>query len=621
MSEENRIYAYCSTHPQYCKPQSFQVSHRHRYTPPAVEADIIQHAEESTNRFKSRLQAIFQFSSEFDTKVHGFLASRQKLLEILRSTPEVKSFLNYVLGLESEVETELDMEAEEKAVEKILENEVEETGEQLTEKKLIAGTSQKKAKDYDNLLDALGDSIKEEKKRFNDKSALQDRISEYIQGFLGLVDWLVEQRIQIKKYKITSQQLQQLVAEVISCDVLLIADEKDYLGSEKSLVIPLDFSPLRISLSWLVSGHSSARVKNWNRMFSPPVFVTWKENIPRLVKPYRSLDNHPIMIRIPIFEKDSEKFQEEVERSLKHFQESADPLIEKLKCLTPFGKRGTHPGLIRRHLSSAISCYMQYNAFSIENFRVMDLGCGSGTLLRNSYHRLLENQNELSRQVLFYTLLNDIVEDPGKGLRSASEREEFANKLKIEIREGDMRDLIAEVHGRKEHFDMAFMNRVLDIYGGYGIFLFDKKEIPPNDLSHTTVDTKEIIPYELDNKVVVFYQYAPYSNLWRAIAFLLGQPVESRDEILFLPAVEMNAFSNFFTSKGRKGFDLFGKLLDTTELVFVSVFPGSFDSVFPLNEAQKDNIFAHQVIEPSTYSIILVSKDKSLIDYIATHLG
>lgn len=251
----------------------------------------------------------------------------------------------------------------------------------------------------------------------------------------------------------------------------------------------------------------------------------------------------------------------------------------------------------------------------------MDLGCGSGTLLTNSLHRLLENQNELSRQVLFYALLNDIVEDPGKGLRSASEREEFADKLKIEIREGDMRDLVAEVHNRKEHFDMAFINRVLDIYGGYGIFLFDKKEIPPNDLSHITVDTKEIIPYELDNKVVVFYQYAPYSSLWRAIAFLLGQPVESRDEILFLPAVEMNAFGNFFTSKGRKGFDLFGKMLDTTELVFVSVFPGSFNSVFPLNEAQKDNIFAHQVIEPSTYSIILVSKNKSLIDYMATHLG
>lgn len=326
MSEENQIYAYCSTHPQYCKPQSFQVSHRHRYTPPAVEADIIQHAEESTKRFKSTLQTIFPFTSEFDTKVHGFLMSRQNLLEILRSTPEVKSFLNYVLGLESEVETELEMEAEEKAVEEILENEVEETEEQPTEKKLVAETSQERTKDYDNLLDALGDSIKEEKKRFNGKSTLQDMISEYVQGFLGLVDWLVEQRIQIKKHKITSQQLQQLVAEVISCDVLLIADKKDDIGSEKSLVIPLDFSPLRISLTWLVSGHLSARVKNWNRMFSPPVFVTWKENIPRLMKPYRSVDNHPIMIRIPTFERDSEKFQEEVQRSLKHFQE---------KCRSP----------------------------------------------------------------------------------------------------------------------------------------------------------------------------------------------------------------------------------------------------------------------------------------------
>ena len=620
MSEEAKIYAYCSTHPLLFKPQSFEVSKRHQYAPPAVEADIIQNAEESTNCFKSMLQAAFPFSSEFDANVEGFLTCRHDFLKVLNNTPEVKSFLNYVLGLESVIEKELEMEAEERAVEALLEDEVEESIKEPEKETLIVGTSEAKVKEYDNLLDALGDSIKEEKKRCDGKSSLQNMIFKYVESFLYLINWLVEQRTQIKKHKISLQQLQQLIAEVISCDVLLIADEKDHLGSEKCLVVPLDFSPLRISLTSLVSGHSSASVKNWNRMFSPPIFMTWKDNIPRLVKPYRSLDKHPIMIRIPVFDKDPERFQKEVERSLRHFQNSADPLIEKLKGLTPFGKRGTRPGLIRKYLSSTISCYMNYNPFSIENLRVMDLGCGSGTLLRDSYHRLLENKKELSRQILLYTLLNDIVKDPGKGLRSASENEEFVGKLELEIREGDIRDLIADVHNREEHFDIAFINRVLDIYGGHGIFLFDKKEVPINDLSHTTVDTKEIVPYELDNKVIVFSQYASYTSLWRAIAFLLGQPVESGGEFLSLPAVEMNAFNNFFTSKGRKGFDLFEKLLDTSELVFVSIFPGSFESVFPLHETQKSKIFAHQVVERSTYSIILVSKNKSLIDYMASNL-
>lgn len=620
MSKDTRIHVSCSTHRRLHKPQSFWVSQRHEYAPPAVEADIIQDSKGSTNCFRSRLQALFPSSSDFDANVQGFLTHRQNLLQLLNNTPEVKSFLNYVLGLGAEVEAELEMETEEKAVEEMLEDEVEETEKEKSEEAEIAKTSESKGKEYDNLLDAISDSIKEEKKRNSGKSSLQNAILEYVQSFLGLVDWLVEQRTQIKKYKISSQQLQLLIAEVISCDVLLVADERDNLGSEKSLVIPLDVSPLRISLTSLLSGGSSSNVKNWNRMFSPPVFMTWKDNIPRLVKPYRSVDKHPIMIRVPKFDKDSERFQEEVERSLRHFQESADPLIEKLKGLTPFGKRGTHPRLIRNYVSSAISCYMDFNPFSIENFRAMDLGCASGTLLRDSYHKLLENRIDLSKQILLYTLLNDTIKDPGKGLRSASEKEEFARKLQLEIREGDMRDLIVDVHARNEHFDIAFVNRVFDIYGGYGIFLFDKKEVPMSDLSGVTVDTTEIVPYELDNKVLAFCQYAMYSRLWRAFAFLFGQPAESRDEILFLPAVEMDSLNNFFSSKGREGSDIFERLLDTTELVFVSVFPGSFESVFPLDELHKNRIFSHQVIEPSTYSIILISKDKSLIDYLASHL-
>lgn len=620
MSEEDQIHVSCSTHPRLHKPRLFLVSHRHEYAPPALEADIIQDAEKSTYCFKSRLQALFPSGSDFDANVQGFLANRQNLLETLSNTPEVKSFLNYVLGLESEVEAELEMETEKKAVEEMLEGEVEEPGEEKTKETEITKTSESKGKEYDNLLDAMSHSIKGEKKQNSGESSLQNAIFEYVRSFLDLVDWLVEQRIQIKKYKISLQQLQQLIAEVISCDILLIAEEKDNLGSEKSLVIPLDISPLRISLISLLSGGSSPDVKNWNRMFSPPVFMTWKDNILRLVKPYRSLDKHPIMIRIPKFDRDSERFQEEVERSLRHFHESADPLIDKLKGLTPFGKRGTRPSLIRKYLSGAISCYMDYNPFSIENFRAMDLGCGSGTLLRDSYHKLLENRSESPKQILLYTLLNDKIKDPGKGLRSASENEEFAKKLQLEIREGDMRDLIVDVHARKEHFDMAFVNRVFDIYGGYGIFLFDKKEVPMGDLSQITVDTMEIVPYELENKVIAFCQYTPYSSLWRAFAFLLGQPVESRDENLFLPAVQMDSLNNFFASKGRDGSDLFERLLDTTELVFVSVFPGSFESVFPLNEPQKNKIFAHQVIEPSTYSIIMISKDKSLIDYLTSNL-
>jgi hypothetical protein len=584
-----------------------------------VEADIIRSTEESTKCLQDRFSDIFSRSSEFKAHIQDFLSTRKKLLEVLSSTPEVRSFLNYVLGLEAEVETELEMKAEEKAVEEVLTEEVEEPSKEIEEE--IKTATERKGKEYDNLLDAVCHAIKEERKRYAGKSSLHQGISEYIGSFLKLVNWLVEQRNQIKKYGISFQQLQQLLAEVISCDVILIADEKDQLGSEKSLVIPLDFSPLRIPLALLLCENLDVNAKNWNRMFCPPVFMMWKDGIPRLVKPYRSLDKHPIMIRMPTFDKDPQKFQEEVERSLRDFRESSDPLIGKLKGLTPFGKRGTQPSLIKNHLSGAISCYMDYNPFSIENLRVMDLGCGPGTLLRDSYKKLLDDRRDLFTQIFVYTLLNDITEDPGKGLRIASEKEDFTDRLELVIRIGDMRDLMAEIYNKKEHFDIAFVNRVFDIYGGYGIFMFDKKEAQRNHLSFATADTIEIVPNGLDNKVVAFSGVTLYNDLWRTIAFLLGQPVESSEEILFLPGVEMNALSNFFTFKGSKGLDLFKKLLDTTELVFVSVYPGSFESVFPLDESHKKEVFFYEVVEPNTYSIVFISKNKPLIDYLASHLS
>jgi hypothetical protein len=618
MSEEAQIYVTCSTHPQICKPRLFLVSHRHEYTPPAMEADIIKSAEESTKCFQNRLSDIISHSSEFKTEIQDFLSTRRNLLEILSNTPEVRSFLNYVVGLEAEVETELEMKAEEKAIEEILTGEVEEPGKEIAKETKTA--TERKGKEYDNLLDALCHAIKEEEKRYAGKSSLHQGISEYIKSFLKLVNWLVDQRNQIKKYGISSQQLQQLLAEVISCDVVLIADEKDQLGSEKSLVVPLDLSPLRISLALLLCENLDANAKNWNRMFCPPVFMMWKDGIPRLVKPYRSLDKHPIMMRMPTFDRDPQKFQEEVERSLRNFRESSDPLIGKLKGLTPYGKRGTHPILIKKRLSGAISCYMDYNPFSIENLRVMDLGCGSGTLLRDAYRKLLDDRRDLFAQIFIYTLLNDITEDPGKGLRVASEKEDFTNRLDLDIRIGDMRDLMAEIYNKKEHFDIALVNRVFDIYGGYGVFMFDKKEVQTNRPSFATADTREMVPYGLDNKVVAFSGVSLYNDLWRTLAFLLGQPVESSKEILFLPGVEMNALSNFFTFKGSKGLDLFKKLLDTAELVLVSVYPGSFESVFPLDESHKKEVFYHELAEPNTYAIVFISKSRPLIDYITTHL-
>jgi hypothetical protein len=132
------------------------------------------------------------------------------------------------------------------------------------------------------------------------------------------------------------------------------------------------------------------------------------------------------------------------------------------------------------------------------------------------------------------------------------------------------------------------------------------------------MQTQKIMPIELDDKVIAFPGFAVFSSLWRAIKFLMGQSVDSTVDVVFLPAVYMNALSNFFSWKGRKGLDLLKKMLDIAELVFVSVFPGSFETLFPLDQSHKNEIFKFDVVEPNTYSVICISRNNSLIEYLAS---
>lgn len=607
---EQEVTVFCYAHPELRTASSIPLSHKHRYSPSAVEAEIVRHYEASTSSLKKKFKTLLSIKV-LGSKVTDFLDHRESMLKELKESSAVKSYLQYILGLESEIERNLEAAAEEKELEEIL---AEESEEKKIEDDQGPEAIKDVVKEFDSLLDAVSHSIVEEKLKNKGKSALHESIISYIKSFLELLDWLVEQRLKTRQYSMSKQQLQELISNIISCDVLYISEKNGKLGTG-TIAIPLDLSPLRIALATMLCEPLDADVKNWNRMFSPPIFATLRVDAPVLMKPYRSLDNHPILIRIAQYEQDPEKFQEETKRTLTYFADITDPLIEKLKSLTPYGKRGTQPSFIRNYLVNAITYYVDFNPFSVENLRVMDLGCGSGSLLKDAYTKLLKDKPELAKNILVATLLNDVANLPGSVLRNVSEKEEFDGKLDIQIREGDMRDLIIDAHSKKEHFDIAFINRVFDIFGGYGVFLFEKKDLSTDLSLSSKVGTRELIPLELDHKVVAFYEYGPFTKYCRAIAFLMNLSVDTSPDTLFLPAVEMDTYKNFFSFKGRNGQDLFNNLLDVSEMVFVSVFPGSFDSVFPAKE--NANLFHHQVIKANAYSIIIVSKDKSLIDGLA----
>lgn len=614
MSKEVQIFVTCSTHPQLTKPRSINVSRRHEYAPPAIEAEIIQNPKRSTLCLKKRLMKAPYPHPNFKIHISEFLLEREAFLTALKDVPEIKSFVNHILGLKADVEKELQMQIEEILLEQALEGEVEEKAAEV--ESILEKRPERRVKDYDNILDALTDAIRKEKK--TDKAMLRNEVIKYVKAYLSLVNWLIEQRLRIKELQISTGAFRQLIAELLVIDVVYISEYKDKLGTEKSIAIPLDISPLRIALVHLLSDDNvNTSMKNWNRLFHPPLFILWKDDILRLAKPYRTLDKHPIMIRVPSFDKVPESFLEEVVRSIKDFQEDINPLIRRIKGLTPTGKRMARPAFVSEYLSKLISHYVDCNPLSIECLKIMDLGCGNGALLRDICMKLFNERKDLGAEIFLQVILNDLIGDPGRSFRRDSQKEEFANKWELYIWRGDLRDLIDEVHRKGENFDVTLINRVFDIYGGYGIFSFDMKELKSDDFSFPTVATEEIAPYELDNKIITFSGLRSYAELWQAIAFLQNQSIEGGLDTVFLPGVEMNMLRNFFTWKDKIGLDVFKNLVDSAELILVSVFPGSFETLFPLEESDKKKVFHCEITGSNTYSIICLSRNKSLIETIA----
>lgn len=614
MPKEPQIYVTCKTHPRLFKPRCFYTSHKHEYTPPSVEAEILQQIDKSTELLRKQLK-ITSCSLELRRRLDDFVRSRQDFLTTLTKVPEVETFKNYVLFLESEVEKEIEILEMEREVEEILTGEKiieevikeEEEGEEEEAEEVIK-EEEEAEKEYNNLLDAVSDAINKEKTR---GSEFEKTLATYSMSHLGLLGWLVEQSLRIRELKIDQSVFQKLLADLITIDTLLIANKKEELGTRRSILIPLDFSPLRIQLATL-----STNI-DWNRISYPPLLLQWREGISQLVKPYRTLDGHPMMIYVPEFRRTAERSQEEIRRALENFQETVEPLIRNVKGLTPMGRRGTAPTLIRKPIVMITSLYLNYNPMSIDNLRIMDLGCGSAALLKDIYQSLIDT--ELGSQIFIHTLLNDVMDNPGRTIIRESQKEQFLNKLEFHVWTGDMRETIERAYEEAVSFDIAFVNRVFDLYGGYGIFRFYKEAKSKNGMQ-TTVKLREMTSLDYQEKLVVFSGALAHGEIWRAIKYLLGQTIDTAPGVTFLPAIEMNMLKNFFAWKGKKGPYLFLKLVSVAKLVVVSVFPGSFETLFP-NINSKNEIFHFPMNESSSnYSIICISKDKLLIDFLRTHL-
>lgn len=192
-------------------------------------------------------------------------------------------------------------------------------------------------------------------------------------------------------------------------------------------------------------------------LFNPEAYAI------NLARPYRTIDGHPVLICAPRFEADKTTAQRETSDARRNFEQKVGPMLHAIKGLAGTGE--TTPSFITDPLIQVILAYMSFNPLSKELMKIVDLGCGTGALLRRILIKVLD-KCPIDETFNLYALLNDDTHaDPGKRLRFLSLEEPYAGLFDSRAWKGDMRRLVTELDSFNERFDIAFINRVLTCTG------------------------------------------------------------------------------------------------------------------------------------------------------------
>jgi len=401
--------------------------------------------------------------------------------------------------------------------------------------------------------------------------------------------------------------LNDFLARICSFDVEWMSADA-LVGDESSIAIPLDFHPSRLPIA-LLPRDALEREK----LRYPPLFLSYRDP-PRLMKPYRSLDGHPIMIRVPTLLPEFAP-EAEIGKTKTVIGHSVGPLVRHLKGL--FGRRETSPKLVKKALVTIIDTYLGHNPMSVDRLKVLDLGCGLGDLSRTIYIELLRTSS-YAADLFIETVLNDIQDEPGIVLRSLARYEEYREHLECRMAQGDMEELIANLAENKERFDILFANRVFDMYGNYMIDGFSKTPADDDEALSGRYDERSPKTYTGTSSVLAFTETGQHQELWRAFRYRLGRgefDINPDPTIRYLPSVEMNVLKNAFGKKPEEWEKTFVSLVDLAEVSVVTVFPGTLKTLFPIPQLDQLGIHSFEKIDEvrsHLYTVVCLTRDKKL---------
>lgn len=459
----------------------------------------------------------------------------------------------------------------------------------------------------------------EEEEMAEEEISVLDVVGNNVATFSPLVTGYLNSIEEVAKFlidnfpQITRDVFHELATSLINLDVLEISLK----GLEGKLLVSLDLQPQRLALA--LNRDIIVDKNRTDRFFIPPIIVRKIGHDYITFHAYRSLDSLPayipsLDISLTVSSDVAEKYYNLIRDAQKIFNS-----IKK-------AKKGRPPRLLTKNLVDVLVAYVKVSPLARDQLLIISLGAGRGDLLAKVMDAFMDEAK--ARQIVHNrstcrVLLNDLYEEEKTGTKFneySSSDKGLTYIIEVPRLIEDMRESIKRLNKLrkegelKQRFDVCFINRVFDIYAKYGFYRFPTTKRVQKVSAMTSVES------DIDRmgSPLIYRGLAKFSCFNELERSLLLRQKPNLD-YLVLPGLQYELEKDFFRTKGIS----FEDLLEFSNLVIVSVYPGTLQTIF---EDLSDTIKIHAIDEKATrrkpaYAVFYLSKNAKLIDAISSSLS